>query len=105
MSNLKIKHDRHLVSFCHRNIGSKHIYIYQFIIENGEYKIYSIEHLLQGNSKGTSFKYLEIYHDVECKGDGKIYNYETNEYEEVKIPDAVLLNVKNYTKGFLINCM
>ena len=105
MSYLKIKHDRHFVSFCHRNIGSKDIYIYQFIIENGEYKIYSIEHLKIGNIKGTSYKYFDIYHDLGCKGDEKIYNYETNEYEEIKVPDEINERLNNYVKGFLVNCI
>lgn len=105
MSYLKIQHDRHSVTFAHRNIGSKDIFLYQFFIENGEAKIYSIEHLEQGNKKGTSYKHREVYHDISNGGDGKIYNFQTNEYEEVEIPEDVLIYVKNYTKGFLINCI
>ena len=47
----------------------------------------------------------DIYHDITCNGDGKIYNYSTNEFEEVEIPEEILTHVKNYVKGFLINCI
>lgn len=105
MSNLKIEHDAHMVSFLHLDRKTSNFYNYMFRIVNGVAKIYCIQLLQKGGRVSKNYKLKEIYHDIVCNGDGKIYNYSTNEYEEVEIPEEVAIWVKNYTKGFLINCI
>lgn len=105
MSNLKIEHQPHMVSFSYIDRDTSNLYNYMFRIENGVAKIYCIQLLEKGGRVSKNYKMKDIYHDVTCKGDGKIYNFQTNEYEDVEIPEDVLIYVKNYTKGFLINCI
>ena len=105
MSNLKIEHPVHTVSFSYIDRSTSNLYNYIFRIENGLSSIYCIQLLEKGGKNSQNYKMKDIYHDITCKGDGKIYNFSTNEYEEVEIPGEVLIYVKNYTKGFLVNCI
>lgn len=105
MNNIKIEHQLHRVSFLHLDHHTSNLYNYIFRIENGASKLYCIQLLEKGGRVSKNYKLKDIYHDVTCNGDGKIYNYTTNEYEDVVIPEEVAIWVKNYTKGFLVNCI
>lgn len=105
MGNLKIEHDAHMVSFLHFDYHTSNLYNYMFRIENGVSKIYCVQLLEKGGKKSNNYKLKDIYHDVTCNGDERIYNFQTNEYEKIEIPEEVAIWIKNYTKGFLINCI
>lgn len=105
MLNLKIEHDAHMVSFLHLDIKTQNLYNYMFRIKNGVAKIYCIQILEKGGRVSKNYKMKDIYHDVACNGDERIYNFQTNEYEKIEIPEEVAIWIKNYTKGFLINCI
>lgn len=105
MVNLKIEHGPHMVSFLLLDLKTSNYYNYMFRVKNGVAKIYCIQLLEKGGKKSNNYKLKDIYHDIACKGDERIYNFQTNEYEKIKIPEEVAIWVKNYTKGFLINCI
>lgn len=105
MSNLKIEHPVHTISFSYIDRNTSNLYNYIFRIENGVAKIYCIQLLEIGGRVSKNYKMKDIYHDVTCNGDERIYNFQTNEYEKIEIPEEVAIWVKNYTKGFLINCL
>lgn len=102
---IKIEHPICNVSFVYIDRNTSNIYNYIFRIEKGLAKIYCIQLFEKCGKSSHNYKMKDVYHDVTCKGDGKIYNYSTNEYEEVEIHEEVLMHVKNYVKGFLINCI
>lgn len=102
---IKIEHPICNVSFAYIDRNTSNLYNYIFRIENGLASIYCIQLFEKGGRNSHNYKIKDIYHDITCNGDGKIYNYSTNEFEEVEIPEEILTHVKNYVKGFLINCI
>ncbi len=96
---MKIEHKKEIVSFAHIDENSN-LFTYYFTLENMNIELHSIDLYKKNSKNGKTYKHEEIYHN---KYKPNVYNYDTNEFEEPKIPLDVYNAMKNYKAGYLIN--
>ncbi len=96
---MEIKHSNQIVSFSHIDKNSD-LFTYYFEIEQGKISLHSIDKYVKKGIKGKTYTHVEIYHK---RYKPNVYNYETNEFEQPKIPQSVQKNADNLCTGFLIN--
>lgn len=98
--NIRIIHDKQIVSFAHID-RKANLFTYYFELNEGKLTLHSIDKWVKNGKTGNTYKHEEIYH----------YEYknwillENGDYGKPVVPEEVLKSAECYRIGYLQSCL
>ena len=75
---------------------------YRYIPYDEKFILDAILSFTKNGKKSILYKKKEIYCKTRMDGKETIYNYDTNEYESIIIPESIKEQLKKYSMGELV---